>query len=108
VRTWRGCQIGQTRLKISARSQLKGTITEIVKGSTTAHVKLDLGGAIVISAISNAAVDEFKLAVGPQAYAVVEDFRRDDRDRLIVAWPMPAALGFPQKKKAHAGAQAQV
>lgn len=72
MRTWRGCQIGQTRLKISARNQLKGAIVEIVKGATTAHVKLDLGGTIVTSAITNAAVDELKLAVGRQAYAVVK------------------------------------
>jgi molybdopterin-binding protein len=59
-------------MKISARNQLKGTITEIVKGATTAHVKLDVGGAIVTSAITNAAVDELKLAVGQKAYAVVK------------------------------------
>lgn len=59
-------------MKISARNQLKGTITEIVKGATTAHVKLDVGGAIVTSAITNAAVDELKLAVGQQAYAVIK------------------------------------
>jgi molybdopterin-binding protein len=59
-------------MKISARNQLKGTIVEIVKGATTAHVKLDVGGAIVTSAITNAAVDELKLAVGQQAYAVVK------------------------------------
>lgn len=45
-------------MKISARNQLKGTITEIVKGATTAHVKLDIGGIVVTSAITNAAVDE--------------------------------------------------
>ncbi|KRE12570.1 transporter [Bosea sp. Root483D1] len=59
-------------MKISARNQLKGTIVEIVKGATTAHVKLDVGGAIVTSAITNAAVDELKLAVGQKAYAVVK------------------------------------
>ena len=59
-------------MKISARNQLKGTVVEIVKGATTAHVKLDVGGAIVTSAITNAAVDELKLAVGQQAYAVVK------------------------------------
>jgi molybdopterin-binding protein len=59
-------------MKISARNQLKGTITEIVKGATTAHVKLDVGGAIVTSAITNAAVDELKLEVGQKAYAVVK------------------------------------
>jgi molybdopterin-binding protein len=59
-------------VKISARNQLKGTIIEITKGATTAHVKLDVGGTIVTSAITNAAVDELKLAVGQQAYAVVK------------------------------------
>lgn len=59
-------------MKISARNQLKGTIVEIVKGATTAHVKLDVGGAIVTSAITNAAVEELKLAVGQKAYAVVK------------------------------------
>ncbi|WID96568.1 molybdopterin-binding protein [Bosea vestrisii] len=59
-------------MKISARNQLKGTIVEIVKGATTAHVKLDIGGTVVTSAITNAAVDELKLAVGQTAYAVVK------------------------------------
>jgi molybdopterin-binding protein len=59
-------------MKISARNQLNGVIVEITKGATTAHVKLDVGGTIVTSAITHAAVDELKLAVGQQAYAVVK------------------------------------
>ncbi|MDR6870732.1 molybdopterin-binding protein [Bosea sp. BE125] len=59
-------------MKISARNQLRGTIIEITKGATTAHVRLDVGGTIVTSAITNAAVEELKLAVGQQAYAVVK------------------------------------
>ncbi|MGO4666851.1 molybdopterin-binding protein [Bosea sp. 2KB_26] len=59
-------------MKISARNQLKGKIVEITKGATTAHVRIDIGGAIVTSAITNAAVDELKLTVGQQAYAVVK------------------------------------
>lgn len=59
-------------MKISARNQLKGTVVEIVKGATTAHVKLDVGGAVVTSAITNAAVDELRLTVGQKAYAVVK------------------------------------
>lgn len=59
-------------MKISARNQLKGTIVEITKGATTAHVRLDIGGTIVTSAITNAAVDELKLTVGQKAYAVVK------------------------------------
>ncbi|KRE05974.1 transporter [Bosea sp. Root381] len=59
-------------MKISARNQLKGKIVEITKGATTAHVRLDVGGTIVTSAITNAAVDELKLTVGQEAYAVVK------------------------------------
>ena len=60
-------------MKISARNVLKGKIVDVQKGATTAHVKIDIGGGIVItSSITNAAVDELKLAVGKDAYAVVK------------------------------------
>ncbi|MBV8427514.1 MAG: TOBE domain-containing protein [Hyphomicrobiales bacterium] len=38
---------------MSARIRLKGTIIEVRKGATTAHVRLDIGGAIVTSSITN-------------------------------------------------------
>jgi len=59
-------------MKISARNQLKGKIVEITKGATTAHVRIDIGGAIVTSSITNAAVDDLGLSVGKEAYAVVK------------------------------------
>lgn len=59
-------------MKISARNQIKGKIVEITKGATTAHVRIDIGGAIVTSSITNAAVDDLGLAVGKEAYAVVK------------------------------------
>lgn len=60
-------------MKISARNRLKGTIVEITKGATTAHVRIDIGnGAIVTASITNQAVDELELAVGGAAYAVVK------------------------------------
>ena len=60
-------------MKISARNVLKGKIVDVQKGATTAHVKIDIGAGIVItSSITNAAVDELKLAVGKDAYAVVK------------------------------------
>ena len=60
-------------MKISARNRLKGTIIEITKGATTAHVRIDIGrGAIVTASITNEAVDELELKVGGSAYAVVK------------------------------------
>ena len=60
-------------MKISARDQLKGTVIDVVKGATTSHVRIDIGGGSVITAsITNEAVDELKLAKGKPAIAVIK------------------------------------
>lgn len=41
-------------MKISARNVLKAKVTQIVKGATTSHVRIDTGGgAIVTASITN-------------------------------------------------------
>jgi molybdopterin-binding protein len=59
-------------MKLSARNQLKGKVVSVKLGTTTAHVKIDIGGAIVMAAITNDSVKELKLAKGKTAYAVVK------------------------------------
>lgn len=59
-------------MKISARNRLKGTVVEVTKGATTAHVRIDINGTIVTAAITNEAVDELGLKAGDEAYAVVK------------------------------------
>jgi molybdopterin-binding protein len=60
-------------MKISARNKLRGTVVEVTKGATTAHVRIDVGGgAVVTASITNEAVDELKLAKGQTAYAIVK------------------------------------
>lgn len=59
-------------MKVSARNSLKGKVTEVVKGQTTARVKIDIGGTIVTASITNEAVDDLKLAVGDTAYAIIK------------------------------------
>lgn len=59
-------------MKISARNQLKGTIVDVVKGATTSHVRIDIGGAIMTASITNEAVDDLKLAKGQPAITVVK------------------------------------
>ncbi len=60
-------------MKISARNALEGTIEEVHKGATTAHVEIELkGGQIVTSSITNESVDELGLKKGVQAYAVIK------------------------------------
>ncbi|GBR01662.1 molybdopterin-binding protein [Gluconobacter cerinus] len=59
-------------MKLSARNQLKGQITQIVKGATTSHITIDVNGTIITSAITNEAVEELSLTVGKEAYAVIK------------------------------------
>ena len=60
-------------MKISARNVIKGTVAEVVKGATTSHVRIDIGGGVIVtSSITNEAVDELKLKKGKKAYAVVK------------------------------------
>ena len=59
-------------MRISARNRLKGKVTEVTKGATPAHVKIDVGGTVVTASITNQAVDELGLKVGDEAYAVIK------------------------------------
>jgi molybdopterin-binding protein len=60
-------------MKLCARNQLAGTVVEVVKGATTAHVRIDIGGgAILTASITNEAVDELKLEKGKPATAVAK------------------------------------
>ena len=59
-------------MRISARNQIKGTILEVTKGATTSHVRVDIGGQIVTSSITNEAVDELGLKAGGKAVVVIK------------------------------------
>ncbi|HET7802795.1 MAG TPA: TOBE domain-containing protein [Pseudolabrys sp.] len=59
-------------MKLSARNQLKGKIVEVKKGTTTAHVRIDIGGQTITAAITNDSVNELKLEKGKTAYAIIK------------------------------------
>jgi molybdopterin-binding protein len=44
----------------------------VTKGQTTAHVEIDIGGAVITASITNEAVEALQLKVGQPAYAVVK------------------------------------
>jgi molybdopterin-binding protein len=55
-------------MRVSARNQIKGTIKEVKKGATTAHVlidigDIDIGGPLITSSITNESVDRLGLKV---------------------------------------------
>jgi molybdopterin-binding protein len=60
-------------MKLSARNQLKGKIVDVAKGATTSHVRVDIGGGVIImSSITNEAVADLALEKGDDAWAVVK------------------------------------
>jgi molybdopterin-binding protein len=60
-------------MRISARNQLKGTVTEVKKGATTSHVLVDIGnGQIVTASITNEAVDELGIKAKGAVTVVVK------------------------------------
>ncbi len=59
-------------MKLSARNVLAGRVTEVVRGATTSHVKINIGGAIVTASITNEAVDDLALKAGDSAAAIIK------------------------------------
>ena len=60
-------------MKLSARNQIAGTITLVVKGQTTGHVHIDIGNGVTVhSSITNEAIDDLELKVGDKATAVIK------------------------------------
>jgi molybdopterin-binding protein len=59
-------------MRISARNQIRGTVVEVKKGATTSHVRVDIGGNIVTSSITNEAVDDLGIKIGIAVTVVIK------------------------------------
>jgi molybdopterin-binding protein len=59
-------------MKLSARNQLRGTVSEIRRGDAIANVVLDVAGQRLVSSITVEAVDELGLTEGSEVTAVVK------------------------------------
>jgi molybdopterin-binding protein len=59
-------------MKLSARNQLQGKVLEVVKGQTTAHVRMEIAKGTVNASITNEAVEELKLKTGDDVTAIIK------------------------------------
>jgi molybdopterin-binding protein len=60
-------------MKLSARNILPGRVVAITKGSTTAHIKVELApGLTMTSSITNEAVDDLGLRVADGVSVVIK------------------------------------
>jgi molybdopterin-binding protein len=59
-------------MRISARNHIRGLVVEVKKGVTTSHVRVDIGGNILTSSITNEAVDELGIKVDDPVTVVIK------------------------------------
>lgn len=59
-------------MKISARNQLRGVVSEIKSGPINAEVTLDMNGVSLVAVVTNESVQTLGLAKGVEAFALIK------------------------------------
>ncbi len=59
-------------MPISARNQIKGTVTRVTQGEATANVEIDANGQRLVSSITVEAARELGLDEGTQVTAIIK------------------------------------
>jgi molybdopterin-binding protein len=59
-------------MRISARNQLRATVTKVSRGASIANVELDVAGQRVVASITVEAVDELGVTEGAEVTAVIK------------------------------------
>jgi molybdopterin-binding protein len=59
-------------MKLSARNQLKGTVTSVNKGEAIANVVLDVAGQRLVASITVEAANELGLSEGSEVTAIIK------------------------------------
>lgn len=60
-------------MKLSARNQMKGSVTEVEMGVITSKVKVKIDAPVIITAvITKEAAEDLKLKVGDKVQAIVK------------------------------------
>ena len=59
-------------MPLSARNQIKGTVTRITQGEAIANVEVDAGGQRIVASITVEAARELGLAEGTEVTAIIK------------------------------------
>ncbi len=64
---------GAPDMRVSARNQLKGTVTGVAKGGINSEVRIELpGGSTIYAVVTNQAIQELGLKAGVPATALIK------------------------------------
>jgi molybdopterin-binding protein len=59
-------------MKLSARNQLRGTVSSVNRGAAIANVEIDVAGQRVVASITVEAVDSLEISEGDEVTAVIK------------------------------------
>ncbi len=59
-------------MRLSARNQLKGTVTAVNEGASIANVEVDVAGQRIVASITVEAARELGLAAGAEVTAIIK------------------------------------
>jgi molybdopterin-binding protein len=59
-------------MELSARNQLKGTVTAVTHGQVMSEVAVDIGGQTIVSAITRSSAERLNLAPGDQVTVIIK------------------------------------
>ena len=59
-------------MPLSARNQIKGTVTRVTQGEAIANVEVDAGGQRIVASITVEAAKELGLAEGTEVTAIIK------------------------------------
>jgi molybdopterin-binding protein len=59
-------------MPLSARNQIKGTVTRVTQGEAIANVEVDAGGQRIVASITVEAARELGLAEGTEVTAIIK------------------------------------
>ena len=59
-------------MQISARNQLKGTVTAVKHGAVMSEVEVDVGGQTIVAAITRSSAESLDLKQGDSVTAIVK------------------------------------
>ncbi len=59
-------------MELSARNQLKGTVTDVKLSTIMAEVEVDVGGQTVVATITRASVERLGVKTGDQVTVIIK------------------------------------
>ncbi len=62
--------LSKSVLKATARNNIKGTVTEVIRGAVNSEVKISVGSSTICAIVTNESIDDLVISKGDEIYAI--------------------------------------